>query len=314
MNSSNENHVWSLRKSFESLLIKSPETALLLLLLSHLQFAVVLIASVSAFPRFEVPFVYTVLFLWCAWMFYLGVLTFSYFFENAVFKWTKISNGSNRDEEEYFVSKRCSFLFLIVLSTASPLIVRAEVRNAEGLFESSWTCESYLNFLENKETETTVGCDELSVFLIQNEELGNRSYLRKLSKEVSLNSALGSLVATLWEKLDEEALNVFLASEIAQRHFVFSMAANADMERAELYSELLFRLHREAAIKLCGETKRCRDFPNVALLSDLLGSSAEHLKQFHPEKTLLCLIRTDAFSVPIRSVLVSDRFSKCIET
>ena len=43
-------------------------------------FVVVLLAGIAAFPRFDVPIVYSVLSAWCVWMLYLGVPTFSYFF------------------------------------------------------------------------------------------------------------------------------------------------------------------------------------------------------------------------------------------
>ena len=80
MKNSKENNGRSLKKKFERLLKRSPVLALFFLLFSHLMFVVVLLVSIAAFPRFDVPIVYSVLSAWCVWMLYLGVPTFSYFF------------------------------------------------------------------------------------------------------------------------------------------------------------------------------------------------------------------------------------------
>lgn len=203
-------------------------------------------------------------------------------------------------------------IFLFVFGTHS---FAEEVWNEDGVFAQVEVCSAYEDFLQGRETEAGDACHPIAEFLIENQSLGYLEFLEKISAGLGSENFLEMLASGLREVMFSNALLTFLWLDRADRWVFYTMKGTSrDEERAWLYSLLISDLKYRAIQSLCNPNADCNTLELFSSTKELLGSRYSWVDEARPDHILMCLIRTDAFLMPVRMVLDSPRFSTCIST
>lgn len=210
------------------------------------------------------------------------------------------------------VRTRIFLLFSIFLSFGT-LGVAEEIRNDEGVFAESDVCGAYENFLEGGGPETTTACHPVAKFLIENQSLDYLQFLKEINRKFGSGNFLDLLASGLQGVLFRDASETFLWMDHADRFsFTTFDGVTRDEERALFYSLLISDQKYQAIQSLCDPEADCETLKLFSSAKELLGIEYSWVDETRPDHMLMCLIRTDAFLVPVRSVLDSPKFSDCI--
>ncbi|PLS21822.1 hypothetical protein [Neptunicoccus cionae] len=188
------------------------------------------------------------------------------------------------------------------------------VQNDRDISEYIEACDSYKLFLELKPVDEAniETCHPFNQAIIELGELPTSEFLNILKENIDPVTSFGATVLTLDVVSRGNAVSVFAQSEIAGRKEAMRMGGSGDIERATLYSHLLFGIQLQSFQQLCEERFNCGELQNFARISEMFGSEFGFLDPVAPQSALLCLVKTDGYVVPLRTVLASPRFRDCI--
>ncbi|PLS21821.1 hypothetical protein [Neptunicoccus cionae] len=227
-----------------------------------------------------------------------------------------------RDERapgSYFRTAITLLLVTVIVSIGGVRLAAAQdesllVKNKREIFENIEACEGYKLFLELKPVWrlNITECHPVAQLIIKNGNKPNLVFVDALIEKTPPASLLGAMVLTLDAVRHGDVITSFLNSEIAGRRMAMGMGQSADIERATLYSHLLYGIQLFAAQAACEERFNCGELQNFARITEMFGSEFEFLDPVAPQFALLCLLKTDGYVVPLRTVLASPRFRDCI--
>jgi hypothetical protein len=204
--------------------------------------------------------------------------------------------------------------FLLALMIGSPWTVRAEATyNKAGLFDSITVCPAYKKFLEGKPVSEVGSCKQLTALLIKSQHLDPMDSFNKYQEKLRQTSGIGLLMGVVKSAIIGDAETTFYRANWADRQVFSSMSQSQDFERAGVYSGLVSRIRTLAVRSLCGAANRCKALAFTSGVGDVLGSAFFWLDKKKPKTVLLCLLDSDGFVVPVRSVLISAHFRGCLE-
>lgn len=189
----------------------------------------------------------------------------------------------------------------------------AEVRNEADVFVRQRSCGAYENFLNGKPTGSVEECHELERFIIEHDGPEITSYLRKLSSAAGAETSLGAAASALFATVYGEKLQAFNFSESAKRRMTIMLTTSGDVERATVYSHFFYDLQVQFLRDLCSGDRPCEIENSLSKIQDLLGADFEFLSHHRADRVLICLLKTDAFTVPIRDVLNSTKYLQCLK-
>ena len=191
----------------------------------------------------------------------------------------------------------------------------AEIENAKDIYEESRVCDTYLRFLDDMRSRPESrldDCHDLAAFLIQNDTPEIRSFLRELMKFVSEGSTFGAMASTSWTVIHGDPLQSYISSEVAGRRISVRMASSGDLERAVLYSHILSEIQRMAVQSLCVNDAECSKLGALNTTSEIIGEEFKFFDKSRADVLLICLLKVDAFLVPIRNVMRSPKYMGCV--
>jgi hypothetical protein len=191
----------------------------------------------------------------------------------------------------------------------------AEIDNAKDIYEESRVCDTYLGFLgdmRSRPESRLDDCHDLATFLIQNDTPEIRSFLRKLMEFVTEGSTFGAMASTSWAVIHGDPLQSYISSEVAGRRISIRMASSGDLERAVLYSHILSEVQRMAVQSICINDAECSKLIALNTTSEIIGEEFKLFDESRADILLICLLKVDAFLVPIKNVMRSPKYMVCV--
>lgn len=184
-------------------------------------------------------------------------------------------------------------------------------RTDPSIFHRYLDCKNYSQFLSGDQSVQSKSCPSIVNFLIEHQQKGNEDFSNQASVDFGKTSGLGFL-ANLQSSIFTDSLDeAYFWAENADRQVYFSMRQSQDNTRAIIYSSLLSDLKRKF---LMGE----RDADHSSR-SEIFGFSnlqeiefeLNYIRSNDPTLILMCLLRIDAFVVPLKEVFTSERYLNC---
>ncbi|MDO6478503.1 hypothetical protein [Shimia thalassica] len=201
------------------------------------------------------------------------------------------------------------FLTLVIL--VNP--IAAEVFNRDGVFNDVEVCSGYITFLEGNGSVDGNECHRLAAFLIENQHLELTDFLTEIANLAGTETTLGALARTLLATVSKDAELAYTWSELAGRRVAIKMAQSADTERAAFYAHLLSEVQRRSVVAMCKPEANCESLEPLTSVKELVGDRFGNLDDLRADFVLLCLLRTDAYLIPLRGVLESRALRQCIQ-
>ncbi|MEL6641400.1 MAG: hypothetical protein AAFN63_18345 [Pseudomonadota bacterium] len=225
-------------------------------------------------------------------------------------------------------------LWALTIVLLMPIPANSEINNGPRIFETVRACGPFMWFLRSRydseladrsesfsssrisdltDRPELQDCHAIENFLLRNSHETDDVFLFRLERNSGRDSALSALVnmniavrkGDPWEVL-ASALDVAMVASI-------KLAMSQDEERAAVYGRIAQQLQLKAMDQICGLGEMCHRLPEVSGLMLILGDDFADLDTLPSERTAMCLIRVDGFTVPIRDVVKSRAFETCVE-
>lgn len=235
-----------------------------------------------------------------------------------------ISLAFSKKKRLYQVSfSRFVIIFLIVVLTLSGNVLPATAQsgsllifNKNDIFKNTIVCENYELFLEMKPVKEidSKECHALARLIIEIGETPTFEFINSLKEKVSSSTTLGSMVQTVDAISSGNILSAFELSALSSRRISIQLTQSGDIERAALYSHFLYEIQLRAFQAVCKDNFRCGELVSLSRIPEMFGSEFSFLESAAPDIALLCLMKSDAYLLPVRSFLASARFQNCIST
>ena len=195
----------------------------------------------------------------------------------------------------------------------SQLYAESTVRNQRDPFVNLVACSHYKNFLSGTVVRhlDKDDCHQLEKFTLTHFDSDIRVLLDLVLKLASPDSALFSIAHTADNIANKDVEGSYASAQIAARRVGQMMASSFDEERAVFYTKLLSDIQNQSVAAMCSSRFRCSDFRTTRKTSDILGTAYETFDSVETGILLTCLLRLDAFTVPIREVVSSPHFRNC---
>ncbi|WP_069300920.1 hypothetical protein [Neptunicoccus sediminis] len=228
-----------------------------------------------------------------------------------------LRNG--RAPGSYFRTAITLLLITVMISIGGVRLAAARgesllVKNDRDIFKNIEACEGYKLFLELKPVWrlNITECHPVAQLIIKNGNKPNLVFVDAMIEKTPPSSPMGVSVSTLDAVRHGDVISTFLHSEAAGRIMAIRMGQSSDIERATMYSHLLYGIQLLAVQAVCGERFNCGELQNFARITEMFGSEFGFLDPIAPQFALLCLLKTDGHAIPVRTVLASPRFRECI--
>lgn len=205
------------------------------------------------------------------------------------------------------------FAFLLFGSGNSPLHADSKVFNKRDPFVNLVACSSYKKFLiEVDAGNSDLGdCHPLEKFVVTHFDSNIRVLLDLMLKNVHPDSAIFAVVSTADSIANKDVEAAYVSAQIATRRVGQKMSMSFDEERAVFYTKVLSDVQNSSVVAMCSSSFRCSDFSTTNKTSDILGAGYEIFDSVEAGALLTCLLRLDAYTVPIREVVSSLHFRNC---
>jgi len=201
----------------------------------------------------------------------------------------------------------------ILFFALTPLASMAEVRNSQDFFKDRYSCQDYDNFLAGEEPVNPSHCHLISNFIMKNYSMGLYEFLQKFESTVNRNSGLNYLINGQIGVIRSNASRSYMWLDVADRQLFSDMMQSGDKERAVFYSGLMSAVKADAIKSFCdGENPDCENISGNLSIEEIVSELPSDVVEARPDVVLMCLLRTDAYITPLRSVLFSKRFQSCI--
>jgi len=207
-------------------------------------------------------------------------------------------------------SKLLLQLALTIIATTA----LSDVTNEGSIFEGRPICAKYQDFLGLEGDSQDTECTEVQVFVSNS---GNmeileflNAYLEKANNKSSLFLLANSLKSIVWRDFS----TAFVWMDVADRHVYSDFISSGDQVRASFYSSLLSDLKAQFVREICQDNQfNCQYIDRYFELDEIIGNIEKNTLAKRSDIVLLCLLRTDAFSIPLRELIVTPKFKKCIQ-
>lgn len=215
-------------------------------------------------------------------------------------------------------AKKISFSILLIslvscLSTnaiAQPILDRPF--NRPNLFENLEVCDAYRSFLNENSGPSFADCHPLARLLIENDDLEYQDYIDQLISVASDRSGLGLNARLAKSLFSTDFVEVLNAANLASIRVSIGIASTTDADRSFVYLHLIREISNKAVIALCADPDECRRLRSGSILSDAYGEGVMRLNSIRPDVLFYCLLKTDAYLVPIEEVLTSQKYRSCL--
>lgn len=190
----------------------------------------------------------------------------------------------------------------------------SQVQNSRDPFSSVISCRDYQLLLKGEQQGDGVAgsCHPLEAFVVLQRDADFRSYLRAILSRASSDSTLHSIARTVERVMLGDEVGAYRAAEIAGMRVSVRLSQSFDEERAVLYSSLLSGVQSLAAEAMCSDSYDCNNLTVARKTSEILGPEFSGLDSLRPDQIIVCLLRSDAYTLPIRDVASSKFFNNCI--
>jgi hypothetical protein len=102
--------------------------------------------------------------------------------------------------------------------------------------------------------------------------------------------------------------------DVADREMYSDFILSGDQVRASFYSSILSDLKSQFVKEVCPSNKfDCQLIDRFFELDEIIGDIGKDVLEERSDIVLLCLLRTDAFSMPLRELIVTPAFKNCIQ-
>lgn len=197
---------------------------------------------------------------------------------------------------------------------AQSSIAAKEIRNQTDIFENTNVCPSYEQFLKLEGFKNDESCDQLTSIVIENYNSGYSKPLRVISNAFDPTSAISFLAKGMRAIVRRSPVDAYNWLDLADRELFRSFLSSRDFERAGSYAALLNMVKIMAIQTMCGPTNtKCDELEPFTTLEDTLGSEFDVLANIEADILLMCLVKTDNHRVPIRDVVSSRAYQKCLD-
>ncbi len=175
-------------------------------------------------------------------------------------------------------------------------------------------CPQYLEFLDRSNPTDLSGCDETTIWVIENRNLSSSEFLTTYLDKVGTRSFVARNIAAIQSEMAGRPMGTLSIADEAGRLAFYVFQSNQDFARAEIYAKTAYALELQAIIAVCETTPECGYFTDELLATiDALPPMRHPQQRATPSKILLCITRLDNFEVPIEHLLLSDQFAECLK-
>ncbi len=201
-------------------------------------------------------------------------------------------------------------LTLIIMAT----IAIGDVKNDSNVFEDRPICADYQNFLGLEVNPEDTECTETQVFIASTGNLGVLEFLEAYSEAANKGSTLFLLAKAQGAIIRRDYSAAFVLMDVADREVYADLVLSGDQVRASFYSSVLSHLKALFVKEICQETHfDCERIDRYFELDEIIGNIGKDVLEERSDIVLLCLLRTDAFSIPLRELIVTPKFKNCIQ-
>ena len=205
-------------------------------------------------------------------------------------------------------------LQLVFLMTTITCAVAQSARTDPAIFERYENCVQYRQFIKGLPVESSERCLPLVDFILLNNTLSNSDYSIEAARSFGRSSGIGFLAQLQVSLNSEERQYSYVWADNADRQIFHSMRLTGDNARALIYALLLsdvkLGLMQKTLLEWRIQRSRSIGFSEL----DAVSWELSFIKINNPEPVLMCLLRTDAFIVPIRTVFESAPFQICLNS
>lgn len=200
-----------------------------------------------------------------------------------------------------------------IAAADSPYHSAQGVRNPVDIFGRIEPCRDYMRFLLERNDDGVEICHPAELFVLSSSNLPLWQMIERAVSSTASSSPRSSIADTLRALDLRDPIEVFNYSGRALRQVSIELALSQDLERAVVYSKVLQEIQIEAAGAFCARDWYCGDLTLTSSFAVLLGKEFSSLEVVRLDVVLSCLFRVDAFTVPVRTVIKSERFSICLQ-
>lgn len=207
------------------------------------------------------------------------------------------------------------FKFLLQLTlTIMATIAAGDVTNESDVFESRPICAEYQIFLGLKGNPQDTECNDTQIFISSSRNLDILEFPRAYSEAANKGSTLFLLANAQEAIVRGDYSTAFVLMDAADRVVYSDLVLSGDQVRASFYSSVLSDLKSQFVKEVCpGNKFDCQLIDRYFELDEIIGDIGKDVLEQRSDIVLLCLLRTDAFSIPLRELIVTPTFKNCIQ-
>ncbi len=207
-----------------------------------------------------------------------------------------------------------SKILLQLTLTMMATIAIGEVTNESDIFEGRPICAEYQSYLGLEEISQDTECTETQVFVSNSGNLGILDFLDAYVEKANKNSSLFLLANAQRLIVRGNYSAAFVWMGVADRHVYSDLILSGDQVRASFYSSILSDLKSQFVKEVCsGNQIDCELIDRYFDLDEIIVDIEEDVLEERSDIVLLCLLRTDAFSIPLRELIATPKFKNCIQ-
>ncbi|MEM9360327.1 MAG: hypothetical protein AAGB04_29455 [Pseudomonadota bacterium] len=189
-----------------------------------------------------------------------------------------------------------------------------DVTNESDVFEGRPICAEYQNYLGLEGGSQDTECSELEIFVSNSGNSGILEFLNAYIDNANKNSSLFLLANAQKSIVWGDYPAAFVWMDVADRQVYSDLILSGDQVRASFYSSLLSDLKSQFVKEVCsGDQIDCQLIDRYFELDEIIGDIGKDVLEKRSDIVLLCLLRTDAFSIPLRELILTPTFKNCIQ-
>ncbi len=188
-----------------------------------------------------------------------------------------------------------------------------EIINEYKVFDPALECSAHTDFLKGKDVTTPNNCHGIATYQIENRQLTDIQFLKKMSLLADDGTSLGALIKAMQSSIFGDPTTIYSATELASRRVMISLGQSGDVERAVFYGQLLSDIKHKSLSYFCRKNTDCVNMGISLKTGKAFGASLSYIDDFPPQATLMCLLRVDSYLSPLRTILHSHKFSSCLK-
>lgn len=205
-------------------------------------------------------------------------------------------------------------ILLQLTLTLTATIAIGEVTNESDIFKDRPICAEYQIFLGLEGNSHDSVCSDTQAFIVSTENLNILELLAAYSETANKGSSLFLLANALEAIVRRNYSAAFMLLDVVDRGVYSDLILSGDRVRAAFYSSLLSDLKAQFVKEVCQENKfDCQLIDRHFELDEIIGDIDQSILEKRSDIVLLCLLRTDAYSIPLRELIATPKFKNCIK-